>query len=65
MKKVVLTALGVLLTVAGVVWALQGLGYIGGSSMSGQSFWAIVGPLVAALGVSLIYVTFRGPQQRR
>jgi hypothetical protein len=65
MKKVVLTALGVLLTVAGVVWALQGLGYIGGSSMSGKSFWAIVGPLVAALGVSLIYVTFRGPQQRR
>jgi hypothetical protein len=65
MKKVVLTALGVLLTVAGVVWALQGLGYIGGSSMSGKSFWAIVGPLVAAVGVSLLYVTFRGPQQRR
>jgi hypothetical protein len=65
MKKVVLTALGVLLTVAGVVWALQGLGYIGGSTMSGKSFWAIVGPLVAALGVSLLYVTFRGPQQRR
>jgi hypothetical protein len=65
MKKVVLSALGVLLTVAGVVWALQGLGYIGGSSMSGKSFWAIVGPLVAALGVSLLYVTFRGPQKRR
>jgi hypothetical protein len=65
MKKVVLVALGVLLTVAGVVWALQGLGYIGGSSMSGESFWAIVGPVVAALGVSLLYVTFRGPQQRR
>ncbi len=65
MKKVVLVALGVLLTVAGVVWALQGLGYIGGSSMSGKSLWAIVGPIVAALGVSLLYVTFRGPQQRR
>ncbi|QNE19739.1 hypothetical protein F1D05_19700 [Kribbella qitaiheensis] len=65
MKKVVLTALGVLLTVAGVVWALQGLGYIGGSSMSGQSLWAIVGPIVAALGVALIYVTFRGPEKRR
>jgi hypothetical protein len=65
MKKAVLVALGVLLTVAGVVWALQGLGYIGGSSMSGESFWAIVGPLVAALGVSLLYVTIRGPQKRR
>ena len=65
MKKVVLAALGVLLTVAGVVWALQGLGYIDGSSMTGSSFWAIVGPVVAALGVALLYVTFRGPQQRR
>jgi hypothetical protein len=33
--------------------------------MTGKSFWAIVGPLVAALGVSLLYVTLRGPQQRR
>ena len=65
MKKVVLIALGVLLTVAGVVWALQGLGYVGGSSMTGSSFWAIVGPLVAAAGVALLYVTVRGPKARR
>ena len=65
MKKVVLIALGVLLTVAGVVWALQGLGYVGGSSMTGSSFWAIVGPIVAAAGVSLFYVAVRGPKARR
>ncbi|MDX6240627.1 MAG: hypothetical protein QOG10_5447 [Kribbellaceae bacterium] len=65
MKKVVLIALGVLLTVAGVVWALQGLGYVGGSSMTGSSFWAIVGPIVAAAGVSLLYVTVRGSKARR
>ena len=64
MKKVVLIALGVLLTVGGVVWALQGLGYVGGSSMTGSTFWAIVGPIVAAAGVSLLYVTLRGPQRR-
>ena len=64
MKKVVLIALGVLLGVAGVVWTLQGLGYVEGSSMSGNSLWAIVGPIVAAVGVSLIYVTIRGPQRR-
>ena len=33
---------------------LYGLGWIGGSSMSGESFWAIVGPIVAGLGVALI-----------
>lgn len=65
MKKAVPIALGLLMTVAGVVWALQGLGYIGGSSMSGKSLWAIIGPLVAAMGVSLLYVTFRGPQKKR
>jgi hypothetical protein len=65
MKKVILIALGVLFTVAGVVWALQGLGYVGGSSMTGSSFWAIVGPIVAAAGVSLLYVTIRGLKAHR
>ncbi|WP_432943253.1 hypothetical protein ACQPXM_40300 [Kribbella sp. CA-253562] len=64
MKKIVAIAFGVLLTVAGVIWTLQGLGYVGGSSMTGSSFWAIAGPIVAALGVALLYVTFRGPQKR-
>ncbi|ADB35906.1 conserved hypothetical protein [Kribbella flavida DSM 17836] len=64
MKKIVLIALGVLLCVAGVLWTLQGLGYVGGSSMTGSTFWAIVGPVVAAAGVSLLYVTFRGPHNR-
>lgn len=64
MKKVVLVALGILLSVAGVVFTLQGLGYIDGSSMTGSAFWAIVGPIIAAVGVSLLYVTFRGPQRR-
>ena len=65
MKKALPAAFGLLLTVLGVVWALQGLGYIGGSSMSGSSIWAIIGPVVAAFGISLLYVTFRGPQKKR
>jgi hypothetical protein len=32
---------------------LQGLGYVGGSSMTGSDTWAIVGPVVAGLGVAL------------
>ena len=64
MKKIVASAFGILLTVAGVVWTLQGLGYLKGSSMTGSSFWALVGPVVAALGVALLYVTFRGHPKR-
>ena len=64
-KKVVFGALGVLLVVVGVIWTLQGLGYLEGSSMTGESFWAIAGPIVAGLGVALTYVAVRGPATRR
>jgi hypothetical protein len=48
-----LSIAGVMVLV-GALWTGQGLGWIGGSSMSGESFWAIVGPIVAGLGVALI-----------
>jgi len=48
-----LIGLGVLLVLAGVVWTLQGLGYIGGSFMSGDTTWAIIGPIVAVCGALL------------
>jgi hypothetical protein len=51
MRVVTLVALGALLAIVGVVWTLQGLGYIGGSVMTGVTFWAVVGPLVALIGV--------------
>jgi len=51
----------VLMVLVGGLWTLQGLGYVGGSSMSGSDAWAIVGPVVAGLGVALaITVLGRG-----
>jgi hypothetical protein len=55
----ILTAVGVVLTIAGVIWALQGFGVIGGSFMSGNSVWAIVGPVVAALGLVITAIGVR------
>lgn len=46
--------LGVVLVAVGALWTLQGVGVIGGSAMSGSTMWAIIGPLVAAVGVYLI-----------
>jgi glucose dehydrogenase len=45
----------VVLALVGLIWLGQGVGLIGGSAMSGSSFWAIVGVvlLVAAGGVVL------------
>jgi hypothetical protein len=59
MKNSLLIAVGVLITIAGVVWGLQGLGYIGGSVMSGVTFWAVAGPLVALAGLTMAAVGVR------
>jgi len=54
-----LAAVGVVLTIAGLIWALQGFGVIGGSFMSGDSVWAIIGPIVAIAGLALTAVGVR------
>ena len=46
--------------VVGAVWTFQGLGYLEGSPMTGVEVWAVIGPLVAGLGVALVIVGVRG-----
>ena len=60
-------SIAVLMVAVGAIWTGQGLGWIGGSSMTGQKTWAIVGPVVAGLGaglaISIIGRIRRGPDQ--
>ena len=53
MIRGLLVGVGALVAVAGIIFTLQGLGYIGGSVMSGVTFWAVVGPLIALAGIAL------------
>jgi hypothetical protein len=53
MMRGLLVGAGALVTVAGIVFTLQGLGYIGGSVMSGVTFWAVAGPLIALAGIAM------------
>jgi hypothetical protein len=55
----VLVVVGAALALLGTVWTLQGLGYIGGSSMTGDRLWAIIGPIAALIGVLLIVGSLR------
>ncbi len=52
--KIGLNLLGVILLLVGVVWALQGLNYIGGSFMTGQTSWLVIGVIAAIAGVVVL-----------
>jgi len=57
--KTVALAFAVLMIVTGAIWTGQGLGWIKGSPMTGQSAWATLGPIVSGLGVALGIVTLQ------
>jgi hypothetical protein len=45
---------GGLLVLAGITFGLQGMGVLGGSAMSGKTLWAVLGPVIAVVGVVLV-----------
>jgi hypothetical protein len=62
MKKGLLIVVGVLVALAGVSFTLQGLNVMGHGGMSGQTIWAVLGPVIAIVG--LIVATFGFRQGR-
>lgn len=56
--------LGALLVLTGAVWMGQGLRLIQGSSMTGSSFWAVVGGVCVAGGLALLGWPWRQPRER-
>jgi hypothetical protein len=59
-KNAALAVLGAVLVVAGVVFTLQGVGTLGGSAMSGKTMWAVIGPIIAVVGLALAAAGVRG-----
>jgi hypothetical protein len=53
MWRFLLVGVGLLITVAGVTFTLQGVGVLGGSVMSGSTFWAVAGPVIALAGLAM------------
>jgi hypothetical protein len=50
---------GVLLHLLGTIWILQGMNVLGGSRMTGDPFWAVVGGVLIAIGTLLMVVSLR------
>ena len=46
---VVTFAVGFILVVFGLIWALQGFGVLGGSPMSNTTTWSIIGPITVVI----------------
>ncbi len=51
--------LGVILILLGGVWLLQGVGILGGSVMTGQTFWATVGGILLLVGLVICAYALR------
>jgi hypothetical protein len=56
--------LGILILLAGAVFAGQGLGFIPGSYMSGDIKWFWIGSVMVVLGVALGAAGFLGRPRR-
>jgi hypothetical protein len=65
MKQFALIVIGGLVALVGIVWTLQGLGYIGGSFMSGATLWAIIGPVVVLAGLAIVALALRSRRRVR
>nr|MDT0527287.1 hypothetical protein [Streptomyces sp. DSM 41633] len=48
---VVSFAIGVIVALFGLIWALQGFGVLQGSPMSNTTTWSVIGPITAVIGV--------------
>ena len=59
LMNIVLIIGGVILTLMGVVWFLQGINVLPGSFMTGQIQWAVYGCVAAGVGLTLIVVANR------
>src|SRR5258708_5328169 len=51
-----LAVLGVVLCLVGLVWIGQGVGWIGGSFMTGRAIWAVIGFVALFIGAILIRI---------
>jgi uncharacterized membrane protein HdeD (DUF308 family) len=63
MKRWGSLAVGIVLIIIGIIWVLQGAGVIGGSFMSGQKLWFLIGLIALVVGSALAIFGLR--QRRR
>jgi predicted anti-sigma-YlaC factor YlaD len=56
---VVTLAVGLIIAVFGLIWALQGFGVLGGRPMSNTTTWSIIGPITVLIGIVIAVFSWR------
>ncbi|WKZ41815.1 MAG: hypothetical protein QY328_07155 [Anaerolineales bacterium] len=51
--------MAILLIIAGIIWALQGLNILPGTFMRGDPQWVINGTVTAVIGIALFWFSSR------
>ncbi|CAN5758322.1 membrane protein [soil metagenome] len=54
MRSAFLVLFGVIITLFGLLFTLQGFGVVQGSPMSNTTTWSVLGPIIALAGVALV-----------
>lgn len=62
--RIVVVAAGVLVALAGLLFALQGFGAVSGSPMTGTTTWSVLGPIIAVVGVGIAVAGWRSGRPR-
>jgi hypothetical protein len=57
--RYLLLIVGGLMVLVGIVWLLQGVGFLPGSFMTGQPFWAVMGAISLVVGGVLVFSGLR------
>ena len=60
MRKPGLVFVGAIVVLMGLVFTLQGVGLLKGSSMSDTTFWSIAGPVIMVVGLVVAAAGVRG-----
>lgn len=56
---VVSFAVGLIVALFGLIWALQGFGVLGGSPMSNTTTWSVIGPITVLIGIVIAVFSWR------
>jgi hypothetical protein len=56
---VVSFAVGLIVALFGLIWALQGFGVLGGSPMSNTTTWSVIGPITVLIGLVIALFSWR------